>query len=212
MYPTKKSLIDIDELLGPEKAEEDLNLARYFIQSNQYRSIVKGTKDLILGRKGSGKSALYCYLIHQLKNEGCITIGICPSGEDFVKINSVLNTVAELSLKNDFKYSMAWEDIILSEIASQMVDEIDDEDIKTKINKYLVINGKAKPDFYKRFIKSMLSVTKSGKIKTPILDIDLNFENISSLNQTDQEEIKKMLLGLITKKSIYVLFDHLDEP
>lgn len=50
--------------LGQRVAEDELDeLASYFVETDQWRKILSGQKDVIFGPKGSGKSALYSALV-----------------------------------------------------------------------------------------------------------------------------------------------------
>lgn len=45
--------------LGSSVAEHDQALARYFIETDTFRALVQGERDIIAGDKGTGKTALY---------------------------------------------------------------------------------------------------------------------------------------------------------
>src|SRR5438045_3085369 len=64
--------------------EESAELARYFVQTDQWRQLYAGKADVIYGLKGSGKSALYFSLLdHQpeLKERGVLLVaGENPRG------------------------------------------------------------------------------------------------------------------------------------
>jgi hypothetical protein len=53
-----------DLAFGARIAEEEFEqLANYFIETEQWRSIVAGNVDIVFGPKGSGKSAIYATLL-----------------------------------------------------------------------------------------------------------------------------------------------------
>jgi hypothetical protein len=57
--------------------EESQELERYFVETDQWKSIFAGDIDVIYGAKGSGKSALYALLLaraEQLRERGVLTI------------------------------------------------------------------------------------------------------------------------------------------
>ena len=43
---------------GDDSAEKDPNLLEYFVASEPFRRVAEKTKSIVIGRKGSGKSAL----------------------------------------------------------------------------------------------------------------------------------------------------------
>ena len=54
-------LQDID--FGRDTAEFDANLKDYFIQTQAFRSVKNGRKSILLGRKGTGKTAIAKYCV-----------------------------------------------------------------------------------------------------------------------------------------------------
>ena len=50
--------------LGKDEAEVDEHLSDYFLQTPSFQKILKGEKMYVIGRKGTGKSAIYKYLEH----------------------------------------------------------------------------------------------------------------------------------------------------
>jgi hypothetical protein len=58
---TMRTLADVDNF-GAVAAEDD-QIKRFFVQTPVYDALIRGDKQVVLGRKGSGKSALYLALI-----------------------------------------------------------------------------------------------------------------------------------------------------
>ena len=51
---------------GERVAEDEINeLAKYFVETDQWGRMVKGEIDVVRGAKGAGKSAIYSLLITQ---------------------------------------------------------------------------------------------------------------------------------------------------
>lgn len=61
----RRNDIDLVKLLGKDRAQEDANLKHDFVKTKQYDDIKSGNKELVLGRKGSGKSALFSMLAEE---------------------------------------------------------------------------------------------------------------------------------------------------
>ena len=107
--------IDLAKLFGNDRAQEVLNLQHYFIKTRQYNEIKLGNKELVLGRKGSGKSALFSILKQEARDNNLIPISIAFDGEDFVHIESSLKAKAvAFDIDDDFKYSLAWKDFLIA--------------------------------------------------------------------------------------------------
>lgn len=60
--------MDVKELLselhlGNSVAEFDEDLERYFVETNVFDNFVSGKADIVAGDKGTGKTALYKYIL-----------------------------------------------------------------------------------------------------------------------------------------------------
>ncbi len=64
--------------LGKDEAEQDARLHEYFLRTGYYRNALEGRKTLIIGRKGSGKSAIFILMQRELGNAGKLVIPITP--------------------------------------------------------------------------------------------------------------------------------------
>jgi hypothetical protein len=59
----KKNVL-IESTFGGRTAEEEAgNLSSYFVETEQWRKVIRGDVDVVYGPKGSGKSALYSLLV-----------------------------------------------------------------------------------------------------------------------------------------------------
>src|SRR4051794_9159738 len=47
------------DALGDGNAENELNFDRVFVETDDYQTVAKGARNLILGGRGAGKSAIY---------------------------------------------------------------------------------------------------------------------------------------------------------
>jgi len=205
--------LNLDLLFGKDRAQEDENLAKYFVKTSQYREIFSGSKELVLGRKGSGKSSLFSFLTKELKEAGSYPIQISPKGEDFIKIQSQISSYCGINIDDDFKYSLVWRDFILTEIAIESLSIASKTDDTGIIEKYLQKNGKIQKDFVSRFTNSIIKVIGKGSIKTPYVDLEIDLSDFSNTStDVDESRLKFSILNSINKNKFFVLFDNLDEP
>jgi hypothetical protein len=65
--------------LGKDEAEQDERLKEYFLKTTSYENALTGNKTIIVGRKGSGKSAIFTLVQEELKKSGMIVIPITPN-------------------------------------------------------------------------------------------------------------------------------------
>lgn len=208
----KRSDINLVDLFGKDRAQEDSNLKHYFVKTKQYEEIKNGEKELVLGRKGSGKSALFSMLAEEAKASWeTIPVSISFDGEDFVYIERwLINHNFSEKLNDDFKYSLAWKDFIVSEIIYTAITYCDifDDVLKQK----LIQEGVVGDSSWKRFAKSLIRVIKGGNVEIPFGKIELDFSGITSISQTDKDAIQKALNELMAKYNFLVVIDNLDEP
>ncbi|MEO6561766.1 MAG: hypothetical protein ABIN99_01790 [Nitrosospira sp.] len=82
---------------GDDSAERDNNLLSYFISTESYSRLLRKEKILVVGRKGSGKSALRKKLEADLSSEANThVINISP------KYSSIRNILNEKALVDEF--------------------------------------------------------------------------------------------------------------
>lgn len=63
--PSKRDVL-LELTVGSRVAEDEAEeLAAYFVETDQWRKVMKGKADIILGPKGSGKSAIYSTLLRR---------------------------------------------------------------------------------------------------------------------------------------------------
>lgn len=68
------TLTDI-RAFGAISAEDD-NLRKYFVRTPVYEQLLNGEKQVVIGRKGAGKTALYLAIIDKASAEGAYAIGL----------------------------------------------------------------------------------------------------------------------------------------
>jgi hypothetical protein len=201
--------LDLTRMFGKDRAQEDVNLQSYFIRTPQYDEIATGDKELVLGRKGSGKSALFLILLQELAKSGFSPIGISPKGEDFAVIHTKLKDYSDIDLSDDFKYALVWKDFILTEIALTIVKKVNSG--SNPLRKYLRHEGRIEKSFVDKFFGSIIKVFGRGKIDLDIIELDFDFTALTP-EAFNKDEMLKYLHEKIAIDKYFVLFDNLDEP
>jgi hypothetical protein len=93
--------------LGNSVAEQDAALERYFVETEAFRSLVRGDADIIAGDKGTGKTALFRILqeraasIEELRRVEIVS-GFNPAG------NPVFQRLAEGEVLGEGQYTTIW--------------------------------------------------------------------------------------------------------
>lgn len=211
----RKSELDLAQLFGKDRGQEDRNLSKYFIKTGQYKEVYSGAKELVLGRKGTGKSSIFSQLILELPKDNVVPIPISPTGEDFALLETKLQNYADISFDDDFKYSLAWYELILTEIAFSIISEKNQRFLKgvdATLYNYVKKNERIKGDFVTQFSNAILKAFSGSKIGLAGAELNVDFSTFSEIDNCDQNKIKRALFKVITENSFFVLVDNLDEP
>lgn len=113
MYDLK--LID----LGSDEAESDSALRKYFVKTMVYENALLGRKTIIVGRKGSGKSAIFKMMGETMPSASCAVQAITP---DHYAWNA-LNAYEEAGIPQETSFSNAWKFTLVSAAARALMDK-----------------------------------------------------------------------------------------
>ena len=107
---------------GGDSAESDPNLLEYFVESEALKRILQKQKPIVIGRKGSGKSALRKKAEDKFKSkEDNLVIPITPEGELF-NIKNSQTTINEYNEEIFFRY--IWIQYILKQSLCKAGDNV----------------------------------------------------------------------------------------
>ena len=82
---------------GDDSAEKDPNLLEYFVDSDAFRRVAEKSKGIVIGRKGSGKSALRTKLNETFENlNDAHVVNLSP------KYNSIRTVLNDQEIVNEF--------------------------------------------------------------------------------------------------------------
>lgn len=96
--------------LGKDEAEQDERLREYFVKTTSYENALSEAKTIIIGRKGSGKSAIFALMKEELNERGEIVIPITPDQYSW----SVLKDYEEAGILPEQAHTNAWKMTLLS--------------------------------------------------------------------------------------------------
>ena len=97
---------------GVPAAERDDDLISCFVFTETYKNLHKGHKSIILGNRGSGKSALFRKLSNDEKGKGNIVIQLAPEEYSYELLSETLKKETEGSWAKHGAYSAAWKYLI----------------------------------------------------------------------------------------------------
>ena len=108
-------LAEID--LGSPVAEyETQRLSEYFVQTAEYARAVRAEGSVVIGRKGSGKSAVYSEIMSEKRrNKKCCIVDLRPASHNLSEMREALLSVTSVGV---FDHTIAafWQYVLLVEI------------------------------------------------------------------------------------------------
>lgn len=204
-----------DVFLGQPDAMIDYNLMSYFLDTPQYRQAVNGVKQIFVGRKGAGKSAIFRALQEELRNrQSAILVGIAPTDFQFERLTGL--AVDQYSaLHPAFVFQTFWRYILFTEI------------LRTISNRYMhFVQSSSEPhvsrilayiqdeesileeDFATRALRKLDAL---DRIPTDLTNLGTQAELESVLQKARMNQIEKDLQRLAKNYTIYVLIDDIDK-
>lgn len=195
----------------------DKNLNEYFLDDNYWNNLVEGRKFFVIGRKGTGKSAIYNWVHSQQSNKAVIVSNLSFKNFPFEKLLKL--TDDDFSRPN--QYQSVWRNIILSEICKHIVIDSKSKANETfrEIKKYVNHKfGTDLTDLHKKVTKQTTKTTTGlfiegsgiGSESANEKEFGDEFANITLINSRLENLIKNYLK--ISPSSQYIIqFDQLDD-
>lgn len=195
----------------------DKHLSSYFLDKNYWSKIVNGKEFFIIGRKGTGKSAIYTWVHEQQYKHGVLVENLSFKNFPFEKLLKLSDD--DFSKPN--QYQSIWRNIILSEIAAQIIkDQLATVDEEWKeIERY--VKHRFGTDLTELHQKVTTTTKKSeGALKFDFISgsrssakeitIGDGLENITNINKRLEQLIRSYLKRKKTRRYI-IQFDQLDD-
>jgi hypothetical protein len=119
--PPQKLLEKLD--LGDIAAENEVKqLREYFVQTGQYNEARRGHARLVIGRKGSGKTAIFYAVRDSIpKTHGHLVLEMKPEGHQFTKLREAVLTRLSQGLQ-EHTLTAFWTFILLCELCRNVID------------------------------------------------------------------------------------------
>tara|TARA_R110002111_G_scaffold200080_1_gene265483 strand:- start:6784 stop:8232 length:1449 start_codon:yes stop_codon:yes gene_type:complete len=199
---------------GPDEAKGDRQLRKYFVKIPEYDGIKNGDYRYIIGRKGTGKTAI----IEQIANEAASDYN---SFAKYLSLRSFpIQTIRELkdrTLGNKSQFVPIWTFLVLTEIAKLIIQDnkIENSESVIELKKFIKINFPSNLGF-----AETLKNLKTNENKVSVVTKWLGFENTSGSSketttnihfQKASEILMKLIKSTTSDCNFYLLFDELDE-
>lgn len=211
--------------LGSSSAENEFQeLGNYYIETDEFRRAYRGEVQIVLGRKGTGKSALFFQLRDKLRSDKKnVVLDLKPEGFQLIKFKEqILDYLAEGTQEHTI--TAFWEYLLLLEICHKLLQN--DKDLHLRNNKlfepYQKLADVYNSDEYVSegdFSERMLRLTQRIIEDFPVFDGD-PANRIQLGNEKITQYIYKHNIALLrsslvnylkNKQSLWILFDNLDK-
>lgn len=110
--------------LGSDSAEKDIlvGLSDYFYRNSAYQNILKNRKTILVGNRGSGKSAIFKYIASEEARKGNLVLELSPEEYSYDILSQHMKQESEGSWGKQSSYSIAWQYLIYNLIFKKIVD------------------------------------------------------------------------------------------
>ena len=209
--------------IGDPRAENEMTtLDRYYLSTDHFDRALRGEVNLVVGRKGSGKTALFIRLRDRMRADSRnVVVDLKPEGYQLIRIKEdVLQYLSEGARQH--LITAFWEYLIYLEIAYKLLEKDHktyrySHDIRTAYLKlsdaYQAEGLVSEGDFSERLtaLIGRLATSYSERYKGQAT-LRLTAEQVTELVYThDIRQVRTLISEYLHRKnSVWVLFDNLD--
>jgi hypothetical protein len=121
--PTSARYLDIVHCGDPAAENEIDQLDNYFMETEQFRLTLSGELNIVLGRKGSGKTAIFLQARNRIRaDKSNIVVDLAPEGFQLIKLKEFILTQLSHGARKEF-IAAFWEYIVWLEIAYKLLEK-----------------------------------------------------------------------------------------
>lgn len=210
--------------IGDPTAENEMTtLSSYFLQTDQYNRTLKGDVNLVVGRKGSGKTALFIQTRDEIRSDKRnIVVDLKPEGYQLLKLKEeILTYLSEGSRQH--LITAFWEYLLLLEVAYKLLEK-DKSTYKhnhliTNLyieleQTYRIVDFSAEGDFSERLLTLSQRIVGEYQEKYGVDHLHkLTGEQVTELLYVhDIRSLRSRIAAYLEqKRAVWVLFDNLDK-
>lgn len=210
--------------LGASSAENEMRtLESYYLKTDQFLRALRGEANLVVGRKGSGKSAIFLQIRDKERNrKGNIVLDLKPDGYKLIKFKErILHFLEEGTFQHTI---MAfWEYVLLLEICYKILEKdrvshIHDHSLYDSYQElaelYHADGYATEGDFSERMSSLMEKISTEYRAKHGEgSNVRLSMPQLTELLYChDLRELRSQVLNYMKKKEgCWLLFDNLDK-
>jgi energy-coupling factor transporter ATP-binding protein EcfA2 len=207
-------MIKFPELnFGAPAAERDINqgLKDYFVESDAFRRVYAREKYVILGNRGSGKSAIFKMIAERERESGTLVIELSPEDYSYEMLSSIMVGETEGSWAKQGAYAAAWKYLIYVLIMKGLIKQGPSfkRGAAAQIYNYLRDNHSGHQDNPIGLLISYLKRIEGLKVGTFEASIKTK-ELVKLYKLEDIHKLLPALKELCEKRRVVVLIDELD--
>jgi hypothetical protein len=211
--------------LGAYYAEnESQELGEYYVETDEFRRALRGEVQIVLGRKGSGKTALFFQVRDRLRsNPQNVVLDLKPEGFQLIKFKEQILDYLEQGTR-EHTITAFWEYLLLLEICHKLLqkDKILHRRNHQLFSAYQKLESSYNTDEYVSegdFAERMLKLTQRIAMDFGVFKdgmeglLRLNNEEITNLiHKHNINDLRSQLVDYLNyKQSLWILFDNLDK-
>jgi len=214
-------LLNLD--LGATAAENEMsNLGSYYVPTNEFNQALAGSVRLAVGRKGSGKTALFFQVRDQIReNKKNVVLDLKPEGHQLKRFRDMLHLLGEAV--QEHVASAFWEYVLLLEICNKILqnDRIlhtRDHTLFKPYQRLALLYGKdeiiEEADFSERMLGLVTRITT--EFDDRYAEKEKHYLSVGQVNELiykhDIPKLRDELANYLQwKESVWVLFDNIDK-
>jgi hypothetical protein len=195
--------------LGASNAENEMrDLGDYYIETDEYHRALRGEAQIIAGRKGSGKTALFVQLRDKLRrNKPTVVLDLKPEGFQLLKFKDVILDRLQLGTK-EHTITAFWEYLLL-------LDHHLYEPYRELAREYKGDDFVAEGDFAERILKLTQRISEDfqNAVGSDEEKRTLTHEQLTGLlYKHDTAKLRQRICHYLKfKEGLWILFDNLDK-
>lgn len=211
--------------IGASAAENEfLDLFKYYIKTDEFLKVQRGEVQVVAGRKGSGKSALFFEVRNKIRsNKQNVVLDLHPEGFQLRKLKTLVLDELEEGTR-EHTITAFWEYLLLLELCQKVLEKdrirhLHDHTLRERYqeleatyrNDPLIMEG----DFAERLLRLTEAIEERfGQLKTRVAEGEvLPRQKVTELiYKHDLSALRdRIATYLESKGEVWVLFDNLDK-
>jgi Cdc6-like AAA superfamily ATPase len=213
---TELQNIDFGEMIAEHENDQ---LYNYYVETGHIDSFIKNEYNIIIGRKGTGKTASLVFLTEYLRSDKRnYVVVIKPVNFEIDGIISLLSNLEE-DYEKSFVIESVWKFLIYTEIARTLYFDLKSKPLYSKTEKddvfigFIEKNSKIYLEDLSVRLESQIELVKQGAFNTKDFSQNEFRKNISEILHINTfHDLRNNIADLIEEKnSIIVLIDNLDK-